>query len=68
MNTARVAALLRELADELERDERHAGKPNVPKSAPRRPVRKPYVPDIQLTEIDRARARRRARKMGIPIP
>lgn len=53
MNTARIAELLRELADALEaEDEKPAEKRQKPKS---------------LTDIDKARARRALRKLGVDV-
>ncbi len=67
MNRTRVAALLRELADELERDDERQKVPVRAKMLRKR-VRHPFVPQRELSEIEIARARQRARKLGIPIP
>lgn len=59
MNVARVAALLRELADELEADEGEAERvspPPAPKSRPRA-RRVPPMPE-NVADIDRAFAAR----------
>lgn len=63
MNAARVAALLRELANEL--DPGRAAPPRAPKQ-PRRPLNRPmYVPATPPSEMDVARARRIAKQRGI---
>ena len=63
MNPARVAALLRELADVLERDEAQP----VPQPARRAtPSRRPHqVPQMQVDEVTRARARKALRRAGV---
>ena len=55
MNRARVAALLRELADEVESadEEAHAERP------------KRERPKVTVTDVDRARARRSLAKLGM---
>lgn len=60
MNTARVAALLRELADELE------GAPEAPKSQPRRVRKAPAMtrPDGEAAPIVAAQAARILRDRG----
>ena len=63
MNHARVAALLRELADELERDQ-------VPSSASTRPPRrsKQVAPSLpEPDDVTKARARARLRRNGIAL-
>lgn len=69
MNTARVAMLLRELADELEHNDAPAPpvKPSRRTQPKRKRVRQPFVPIRQLSEIEIERARQRARKLGIAI-
>lgn len=63
MNAARVAALLRELADELERDEAQPA-PQPARRAP--PPRRPRpVPEMQIDEVTRAKARRVLRRAGV---
>ena len=60
------------IADAMEAEAVEAERPKVkplPKSAPRRAARAPYVPpNRELTELDRARARQVAKKAGIPLP
>lgn len=59
MNAARIAALLRELADALD------GEGEEEPSAPRTPRRKPrrmVAPRTEVTDIERARAARRMRE------
>lgn len=69
MNVARIATLLRELADELERDGARAlPNNNAPKSQRRKQVRKPFVAPRPISELEKARARQHLRKLGIPIP
>lgn len=69
MNPARVAQLLRELADELD----GGGAPRAvpkPRRAPQRRRQRsvaPPAPDVQPTELDRARARAAARRQGILV-
>lgn len=63
MNRRRIAALLRELADEIEQvDEedlvRH------PPAPPRRTVRRP-TPDREVDDIARARARKLLQRSGV---
>jgi hypothetical protein len=66
MNTARVAALLRELADELERGDAPKNTNAAALARPRRKrVRKPFIPSRPLSQIEIERARQRARKLGI---
>ena len=65
MNTARVAALLRELADELERGDAPKNDTAAAPKPRRKRVRKPYVPTRPLSQIEIERARHRARKLGI---
>lgn len=72
MNRARVAALLRELADEFERGDAQPANdtPRVHKRAkqPRkRPTRLPYKPPVP-SDIDVAAVKRMARKAGINLP
>lgn len=67
MNDRRIAALLRDNANELERDEQRAGKPNLPKAPRRKPVRKPYVSTRKFTEAELEAARQRARRFGFPL-
>ena len=69
MNKPRLAALFREIASELEREEvvGHAA-PAVVKRSPSKRVRKPFVPQRQLSELEIVRARQRAKKLGIPLP
>lgn len=57
MNAARIAALLRELADALE-DEEEPSAPRTPRRKPRRMV----APRTEVTDIERARAARRMRE------
>lgn len=62
-----IADLHRELAEELEREHRPANDAaNVPK-AKRKRIRKAYVPKREFTDIEMARARQRAKKLGIPV-
>jgi hypothetical protein len=69
VNKARLAILFREIAAELERDEeQQRDAPAVAPPRKRKAARRPYVPNIEISEVDRARARQRARKMGIPLP
>lgn len=68
MNLARIAALLRELADELDGGgSARAPAPKAPAKKRRRRVVRPPEPPTQPTDIDRARARDAARRMGILI-
>ncbi len=65
-----VAAALRSLADAVEaldEDKRtkRSASPNAKPS--RKAVRAPYVPKREFSEIEIARARERAKKLGIPI-
>ena len=63
MNAARVAALLRELADEL--DPSRSAAAGSPKRS-RKPLNRPaYVPASVPSEMDVARARRIAKQRGI---
>lgn len=62
MNRTRVAALLRELADELEGDEAPAPQPTRRPTPPRRP--RP-VAQIEVDEMTRARARKVLRRAGV---
>lgn len=66
MNWARVAGLLRELADELERGD--PANDDAPPAAPakRRPARVALLPGPvnPPSDIDRARARDAARRLG----
>jgi hypothetical protein len=66
---SRIAQLLRELADEIDRTEVRAAVPveKPPKVHRARPMRKQYVPKAQLSEIDLARARETAKRYRIPI-
>lgn len=75
MSRARVAELHRqlaeihrELAEEIEREQTGPRLPDAPKSKARRAIRDPYVPTRKLSDIEMARARQRAKKLGIPIP
>lgn len=69
MNRTRVAALLRELADELEGDAATPAAPPEPalppkpkkKSAPRLRL----LPEIEVDEVARAKARRMLRRAGV---
>lgn len=72
VNSARVAQLLRALADEFERDDestkaepRRADK--LAKHPRKRPTRAPYRPPMP-TDIDVAAVKRMARKAGIHLP
>jgi hypothetical protein len=58
MNGKRVAELLRELADAIEEDAPPSARPSAPdKPAKTRP----------LTDIDRARARKALRRLGVDV-
>lgn len=59
MNAARVATLLRELADALE---------EPGESSDLRPAPKPRKPEpVRVDDIARAKARRALRKLGEPV-
>ncbi len=60
MNRRRVAALLRELADELEQED-------DPQPAPPRPRREVLAPkpEVNVDDVTRARARRLLRRTGV---
>lgn len=60
MNRRRVAALLRELADELEQDD----DPPAERPRPRREVLAPK-PETPVDDVTRARARRLLRRTGV---
>lgn len=73
MNASRVAKIHRqlaqlhaELADEMDRGSAPMNDTAPPKKPRRKPIRKPYVPQRQFSEFEKARARQRARKLGIP--
>jgi hypothetical protein len=60
------------IADAIE-SEREGG-PGLPRAKPlpvpkvrRKAVRKPFVPERKLSEIEIERARQRARRLGIPV-
>jgi hypothetical protein len=71
MNSRRVAALLRELADELEDDCVAAVPSDVPPPVPpKRPKRirsfpRPLHPDREPSELDQMRATKMARRRGL---
>jgi hypothetical protein len=63
-----LAALHGELAQEIERDEgRLVTASNAPKVRRAR-MRRPFTPARPPTEFEMARARLRAKKLGIPLP
>lgn len=65
MNLTRIAELLRELADEVERSDQPVETvPSERKSRPRRRLRRYPQPDREPTDIDVARARRLLRERG----
>ena len=66
MNTRRVAALLRELADELERDDA-APANDTPKPKRRRAPQRVPSPAPEASELDIERARAAARRAGILV-
>lgn len=67
MNRARVAALLRELADAIEEDdvpEAEGSRPRAKRPVQRRP-RLPVVSgNVQVSDVDRAAARAHLRRTG----
>lgn len=67
MNLRRVAALLRELADEVERDDERTPAPPPAKSRPRqrRSGERPE-PEIHPDPVTLARVDRLLRKAGVP--
>jgi hypothetical protein len=70
LHLTRIAGLLRELANELEsRVDGMLPANAAPRVKPgRKRVHRPFTPQRELSELEIARARQRARKLGIPIP
>jgi len=64
MNSARVAALLRELADAVEAEDERPAVPRAPKSQPRR-TRAIVAPPGEADELTRRRAKALLREHGM---
>lgn len=69
MNRHRVAALLRQLADELERDDVDERDTKPANDTPRRrtPAPTPPLPAREPSEIDKQRAARSLRNLGYRV-
>lgn len=64
MNRARVASLLRELADELERDGTEEDRPSRPRPKPKRRAPTLVAPPGEADDLTKAKAARFLRQNG----